>query len=393
MNELPVLYIRDHKGKERFWSVRTEGANIIVSYGQIGGKTTEKTTTSKAKNIGKANETTPEQQAMLEAQSKWTKQVDREDYHEDIDQAGLQLRPMLALDYTKVPHRVNWNDAVGQPKLDGLRLTVGNRYVPHGYVQGEFEMLTRKGETYHVPHLIDPCNTLLERVNEIVDGQCLALDGEAYIHGLPLQKIVSRAKKYYRGLTEELQFHLFDLVIPDMPFTERYKVLVEALMSIDYDPEVLKLVECVNLRDEEHMKEMHGIWTEQGFEGAMIRHRSGEYNIAQRSANLFKYKEFYDDEFQIVDVWEDNNGNAMFTVQARDGQQLSYNDHDVSGTYTFGCTPKRPHVIRKAMLQNRDKYIGKWITVKYQDLTPDFVPSFPVGLALRDCDDEGNPLN
>lgn len=392
MTTLPTLYIRDSKGKERQWSVRTDGAKVIVSHGQVGGKLTEKVTIAKAKNIGKANETTPEQQAMLEAQSKWNKQVDREDYHEDIEQAGQQLRPMLALDYTKVPHRVKWNQAVGQPKLDGLRLTVGNRYVPGGYVPGEFEMLTRKGEVYHVPHLVDPCDTLLSRVNQLVDNRCIALDGEAYIHGMPLQQIVSRAKKYQKGLTEHLEFHLFDLVIPGMGFVERHAVLTEAIMSCDYDPRLLQLVEYVELRDEEHMKEMHGIWTEAGYEGAMIRHANSDYGVAQRSPHLFKYKEFYDDEFQIVDVWEDNNGNAMFTVEAREGKKLACDDHVITKTYQFGCTPKRTHEVRKAMLANRDEYIGKWITVKYQDLTDDFVPSFPVGLALRDCDENGNPI-
>lgn len=389
-DSLPTLYIRDSKGKERFWSVRTEGAKIIVSYGQIGGKTTEKVTTAKAKNVGKSNETTPEQQAVIEAKAKWVKQVEREDYHEDIEKAGQQLRPMLALDYTKVPHRVDWSRAVGQPKLDGLRLTVGNRFVPGGYVPGEFEMLTRKGETYHVPHLIDPCNELLEKVNELVDGRCIALDGEAYIHGMPLQQIVSRAKKYHPGKTEELEFHLFDLVIPGMPFKERFDVLERALVSNDH--ESLSLVEYVTIPNHETLLEYHGKWTECGYEGAMIRHIDSEYGIAQRSPNLFKYKEFYDDEFLIVDVWEDNNGNAMFTLEAFDGQTLSCKDHVVDGTYRFNCTPKRPHTIRKAMLRNRDQYIGKWITVKYQDLTDDYVPSFPVGLALRDCDDFGQPI-
>lgn len=392
MEFLPTLYIRDSKGKERQWSVATDGAKIIVSYGLVGGKITEKITVAKGKNKGKANETTPEEQALLEAQSKWTKQVEREDYHQDIDLAGQQLRPMLALDYLKVPHRVDWSQAVGQPKLDGLRLTVGNRYVPGGYVPGEFEMLTRKGEVYVVHHLIDPCNTLLSRVNQIVDNRCIALDGEAYLHGLPLQQINSRAKKYRKGLTEELEFHLFDLVIPGMGFVDRHAVLYEAMMSCDFDPRLLQIVEYVNLTDEEMLYKMHGVWTQSGYEGAMIRHRNSEYAIAQRSADLFKYKEFHDDEFRIVDIWEDKNGNAMFTVEAFVGQKLNCKDHVVTERYVFDVTPKRTHDERKLMLQKKDEYIGKWITVKYQDLTDDFIPTFPVGLAIRDCDENGNPL-
>jgi DNA ligase-1 len=387
-----TLYIRDSKGKERQWSVRTEGADIIVSHGIVGGKITEKRTTAKGKNIGKSNETTPEQQAILEAQSKWNKQVDREDYHWDIDKAGLQLRPMLALDYLKVPHRVNWEQAVVQPKLDGLRLTVGNRYVPGGYTEGEFEMLTRKGEVYQVPHLVKPCDLLLREVNKIVDGRCLALDGEVYLHGLPLQHIVSRAKKYKEGLTEQLEFHVFDLVIPGMVFEDRYRVLIEVLSQLPdiwYSIVPVETIKCVH---EDVMKQKHGEWTQKGYEGTMIRHCDSQYAIGHRSPDLFKYKEFYDDEFQIVNVWEDRNGNAMFTVEAKVGMKLTCDDHVVKERYTFDATPKRTHDERKEMLSNKDYYVGQWLTVKYQSLSEDFIPIFPVGLAIRECDEEGNPI-
>lgn len=390
IDQLPTLYIRGSKGKERAWSVRTEGADIIVSHGILGGKITEKKTTAKGKNIGKSNETTPEQQAILEAQSKWDKQVDREDYHEDIDKAGLQLRPMLSLDYTKVPHRVRWNQAVAQPKLDGLRLTVGNRFVPGGYVEGEFEMLTRKGEVYQVPHLIKPCDILLREVNKLMDNRCLALDGEVYIHGLPLQQIVSRAKKYKEGLTDELEFHVFDLVIPGMTFLERHTFLQKAINACDYD--MIKSVPRFVCNDEDDLKYLHGRFSEAGYEGVMIRHADSQYAIAQRSADLFKYKEFYDDEFQIVEVWEDKNGNAMFTVEAKVGMKLSCDDHVVTEHYTFDVTPKRTHDERKEMLKRKDAYIEQWLTVKYQSLSEDFIPIFPVGLAIRECDEEGNPI-
>lgn len=388
--QFPTLYIRDSKGKERCWSVRTEGVDIIVSHGIVGGKITEKRTTAKGKNIGKSNETTPEQQAVLEAQSKWNKQVDREDYHEDIEKAGLQLRPMLALDYTKVPHRVRWDKTIGQPKLDGLRLTVGNRFVPGGYVEGEFEMLTRKGEVYHVPHLVNPCDVLLREVNKIVGGRCIALDGEVYIHGMPLQQIVSRARKYRKGQTEELEFHVFDLVIQGMTFGERFHILDKTLRELSLNQ--VRLVPKFVCNNEDDLQYLHGRFSEAGYEGAMLRHVDSQYAIGQRSPDLFKYKEFYDDEFQIIDVWEDKNGNAMFTMEARQGMKLSCGDHVVKETYTFNCTPKRTHDERKEMLGKKEQYIGQWLTVKYQDLSDDLVPTFPVGLALRECDDNGNPI-
>ena len=266
--ELTTLYIYDSKGRARQWSVTTDDDVILVTYGLVDGKKVTKRTKAKAKNIGKVNETTPAQQALLEAQSKWNFQIEREDYHENIELSALQLRPMLALDYNKVPHRVDWLQAVSQPKLDGLRLVVGNRVAYNSETRqpllyddtAAFEMLTRKGETYHVPHMIKPCDILIRRVNELVNNRCLALDGEAYLHGLPLQQITSRAKKYKKGLTEQLEFHIFDLVIPNMSFKDRHAVLIEATKSCDYDKFTIKFVDYDVIDTEEYMKFMHGIY-------------------------------------------------------------------------------------------------------------------------------------
>ncbi len=386
--QFPTLFIRDSKGKERQWTVWTEGSAIIVEHGLVEGKKTQKKTVAKAKNKGKANETTPEQQALLEAQSKWNFQVEREDYHQNINMAGLQLRPMLALDYLKVPHRVRWDAAIAQPKLDGLRLTAGSRYVDGR--ESPFEMMTRKGETYKVPHMEDPCVELLNIINARADGKCIALDGEAYIHGLPLQQITSRARKYQKGLTEELQYWLFDLIIPGMTFIERYNLMTEAVA--DLGENTLFNIVPVDKLDSDNINTLQGAYMELGYEGLMIRHSDSEYGIASRSPDLFKYKQFFDDEFCIIDVWEDNNNNAMFTVEIREGQKLKCNDHVSAERLTFDCTPKRTHDERKVMLANASDYVGKWITVKYQALTDDGKPQFPVGLAIRECDENGNPL-
>ena len=381
---MQTLYKKDSKGKIRQWDVSVTDSTITVSSGLLDGKKTSQVTTCKGKNIGKTNETSPEEQALLEAKAKWTKQVEREDYHWDVDLSGNQLRPQLALDYTKVGHRVRWENVVGQPKLDGLRLCVGSRDTRLGYDSDNIEMLTRKGETYNVEHLVDPCKKLLAYINEnlVEDNKCLALDGEIYKHGLPLQKIVSGAKKYRKGLTESLEFHIFDLVIEGMGFAERYDILVEAIHTSGLDLGGVTIIGTIpSLDNPEDAKKAVGHCMAEGYEGLMLRHLDGKYTIGKRSPDLFKYKEFQDKECKIVDVWWDRNNNALFTCL------FDHNNVESS----FNCTPKRSHEERKLM--QKEAYIGKWLTVKYQDLTEDGLPTFPVGLDLRDCDDDGNPLN
>ena len=375
------LYIRDSKGKERVWSVSTRGSEITVKYGLIKGKITEKVTAAKPKNMGKSNETTAEQQAILEAKAKFTKQVDREDYNVDIDKAGLQFRPMLALDYLKVPHRVDWGDALVQPKLDGLRLAAGFRYENGGI----FELMTRKGENYNIPHFLLPLSALWEQIEENLPEEytCRVIDGEAYIHGWSLQNIISAAKKYRSETTDKLEYHIFDLCIPGMPFYERMDILTESYDQCvemgDLDPNFFRIVKESSIDNEEQLIKMQNTYLEQGFEGVMIRHATSQYSIGQRSPDLFKFKQFFDMECVIIDVWEDNNGNAMLTCVIPEGGK-------------FNCTPKRTHEVRAEMLNNKDYYIGKWLTVKYQALTDGGLPQFPVGLDIRDCDEAGAPL-
>lgn len=376
---LPTLYSIDSKGVIRRWEVSTDGDTVVVTHGVDGGKMQEKRTKCKAKNVGRANATTPEQQAEAEAHSKWKQQIEREDYAEKPEDANKQLRPMLAHDFHKVPHRVKWDEVMAQPKLDGLRLTTGFRWIDRKCM---FEMMSRKGDYYHVPHLFDEAERLLTIINDHlrligIESFCQAIDGEAYIHGVPLPKITSLARKYQQGETEKLEYHVFDLVIPDIGFKDRYDILQDAIEQLDNPAFVL--VPLFEVNDEDSMKALHGHFVEEGYEGLMIRHRNSEYKIGGRSADLFKFKLFFDEECQITDVWEDNNGNAMLTTVRKNG-------------ITVKVTPKRTHDERKALLGQRDQLIGKWITVKYQAETPDGSLQFPVGLDLRECDENGEPI-
>ena len=70
----PCLYKKTATGADQMWQVETDGNKIITRWGQVGGKIQEETEVIKTgKNIGKQNETSPEQQARYEAQALWTK--------------------------------------------------------------------------------------------------------------------------------------------------------------------------------------------------------------------------------------------------------------------------------------------------------------------------------
>lgn len=389
-SSFPQLYSQDSKGKIRIWNISTQDDTITVTHGLQGGKQQAKDTVCKGKNIGKSNETTPAEQAVLEATSKHTKQIQREDYGLTPETSNKQVRPQLALDATKVGHRIKWDEEFNittQPKIDGLRLVYGKRWWDR---ETHNEFMTRKGENYDVKHLEDACAELLIEVKKALiefqpymdtDGEDASLDGELYIHGLSLQKIVSYAKKYKKGLTEQLKYYLFDVVIDGLEFSNRYQVLENALEAVDDKyKHLFELVPCNDIETEDGLIDIHKRYLLDGYEGTMIRHLDSFYDIGKRSPHLFKYKDFKDCEVKIIEVWLDNNDNAMLTCELINGLICK-------------VTPKRTHADRKQMYIDRDDLIGKWITVKFFDYTDDGNLQFPVGLDLRECNEQGEPIN
>jgi hypothetical protein len=72
---LPRLYKSTKTGATQICDISTDDDKIIVSFGQLDGKMQTKITVALPKNLGRANATTAEEQANLEAISKHTKKV------------------------------------------------------------------------------------------------------------------------------------------------------------------------------------------------------------------------------------------------------------------------------------------------------------------------------
>lgn len=177
MGNKKTLYCVNKSGGVQEWHVWAEGDKVIVEHGKLGGKLQRKETTCTPKNVGRANETTPEKQAQLEAQSKWNKQYDKY-YRETVEEARELLTEgvMLAQDYTKHPNYLEDEFYVSM-KLDGLRCKTV-------FVNGDPEWHSRGGKRYPVPlHLVEPLKVLHASTGASM------LDGEAYVHQKKLQRI------------------------------------------------------------------------------------------------------------------------------------------------------------------------------------------------------------
>lgn len=415
------LFALNKDGSIQSWQVFTEGSKVIVLFGKVGGKIQRKETFCKPKNVGRANETTSDEQALAEAQSKWEKQV-RLGYRESIEdlKTGEVLSPMLAQDASKKPHLIEYPCHVSA-KLDGLRCLVTFD------ADGEPVFNSRGNKTYPIQgKIVDQIKKLRE------ESGFDMFDGEVYLHGLSLQKIVSLAKKWrskedidaeidkeylaefkkwqkspeayvkpepnvnkYSGYTsDDLEFHIFDIpskgkvwdsdngykgvwYYSDHPC--RYADLMDSdRMVYKLNLGKIKIVHGSLMENEDQVKDTIGICMQRGYEGAIIRNFKGLYEFGQRSNDLLKWKIFQDTEAKVVDVEIDKNGEGVLHCVLQNGVK-------------FKCKMKGTHAER--LYDQQLKLVGEFINVTYQTLTEDGVPQFPVAKSVRDVNPETWEVN
>ena len=352
------LWGRASDGKIKCWRVSVDEGVITIRYGFDGGA--EQVTERKVsrKNVGKSNETTLFEQACLEAESLWKSKTD-EGYVTDknnIPKASTveMFLPMLAHVWEKRSKHLKL-PAFVQPKLDGVRCLARK-------IDGEVKMWSRKGKIIDIP--IEIRNSLQEVLKE---GQCT--DGELYVHGWTFQQIVSATKKYRPDTTPKLEYHIYDCPVKDVGFDSRF---VMGLEGTNFPYNLIK-VPTHPIVEIDETTEWLEYYLQRNYEGLMVRNYSSTYKFKHRSNDLLKMKKFMDAEYLVTGVAEasgKDEGTAIFICQTNKGQE-------------FRVRPTGSIEDRREYFENFEKYKNRMITVKFQELTDDGIPRFPVGLHFR----------
>ena len=363
--ELPSLYKITATGAINKWTIFVENNYYWTEFGKIDGMLqTSDRTYCEAKNIGRSNETTSEQQAVLEATSVWKKKKDREGFVLSLDELDKPTfePPMLAKKYDG-----NYKKSMKfiQPKLDGIRCNIS---YSDGYIQSLSRNNTRFDTTKHIEEELEEFFNSFKSVH---------LDGELYNHELhdDFNKIVSlvRKKKLSDRDKEEIEssvkYYVYDAWFDgeeDMSFSERSKFIKDKLSNMNN----VIVVPTFEVSSREYVDKYFNAFREEGYEGAMIR--TNDPYEHKRSKNLLKYKEFLDDEFEILDVNIGKNQTIAesFTIKLK-------NDKVCNATLAF--TDDKC----KEILENKENYIGKLATVCYFGITKDGLLRFPV---VKDID-------
>lgn len=389
-----TLYGLEKDGTIKVWSIETtdwvDGASsYTVTHGQENGKMQIKNTIV---TEGKQKRTVSEQ-AISEAQGKIKKQIDK-GYRETKEELKeLPLLAMLAGDFHKIGHRIDWANGVDlSDKLDGVRCVAKCPSI------GVITLESRTGQPYVLPHIT---RELMWYMNP---GD--VIDGEIYLHGYALQEITSAVKRTDTQKEIDDCQRRYEKAVGDEKIQEAYNELKNAELIDELRPKLefiifdissskawferLEELEQFNadrlfghqdkvfalnydrVFSEGQMKAAHKKCVAHGFEGVMMRNRYGLYESGKRSADLQKYKEFMDAEFEILDVVADKDGLGVFVVKN------IYADNTF--TVTLGS-----HVERAYQLAHKEEFIGKPLTVKFQSLYKGtLIPQFPTGVAVRD---------
>lgn len=368
-------------GKTQEWTIECNGPMYRTSEGYVGGViTTTAWTTCEGKSMGKKNETSPTDQAIKEAEAKIIKQG-KQGWTEDIDNitsAVKKIKPQLAEKYEEQKAYIDSLIEKGciiaaQPKLDGIR-AIG---IEDG---GTF---TRQGNKHlAAPHIDKELQVTFEGIGGF------KFDGEFYNHKFKadfnkIASIVRKSKPTEEDLTVSeklLEYHIYDIDIPNRPFSERYAILKGLLIFQPYP--YFELVETIFIdtkQGKEIVKEildkLHKKWVDEGYEGSMIRNANSNYQN-KRTKDLVKRKDWVDDEFELVDVLpgKGNKADMAASVLCKDKRGEEFSAGILGNDDYCVC-----------LLGMKKDHIGKQVTIKYQNLTPDRkVPRFAKMKAIRD---------
>lgn len=352
--EFPTLYAKNKRGVWKEWKVCVcmdgDTPMIETQHGLFQGK--KMTETVAVENAKRGYETLWDQ-AVSAAQSKWNHKHKRENYQTNKNEEKITtISPMLAKTFENGKH-LQYPLYI-QPKIDGLRCLAHS----HG-------LFSRTG----CPFLgLDPIRDALKKYFQEREG-CV-VDGELYSEEMPFEELSGycrRQKDIPSG--KKVIFHVFD-VIPSstgMAFEDRICLLPE-------ETEHVRRVPTTLIHTREQMEDNLKRFVREGYEGIILRNKEGLYHVGHRSWDLQKYKLFQEEEFEITGFTEGvgrEKGLVVWECRTPEGK-------------TFRVRPGGDHGTRRDMMKQAEQYIGKQLTVTFQEYTKDRMPRFPVAKGLRE---------
>ena len=374
----PTLYARTSTGAVQVWWMEQDGANYRSTSGQKdGAKVVAAWTKAKSKNIGRANATDAEGQAVAEIQSKYDKQLKSGGYWKDefdIDKQRF-FQVMLAKIYEKHKHKIDWKQGVGvQIKYNGERVVID--------AKGAW---TRTGELQLcIPHILESLVPFFKKFPYAL------LDGEGFNYQMrerlnKIHSLMSKKTPTAQELKESkdlIRFYCYDgfgfpasrngaVVGADAGYLERKSAIDNAFFAPCFAARYENIIEQVPTwicHSEAEVDKVFFGCLKDNQEGVIVR-ILGESYENKRSQYLLKYKPVDDAEYRIVRVQEGVGKFAgrigTFTCEKLD--RSAFGD----GEKTFDATfkGKEKDAIKAWKDGSAQQMVGKVATILYNKLT------------------------
>ncbi len=261
-------------------------------------------------------------------------------------------------------------------KLDGIRC-----------VTPEDQVLSRKLKP--IPN---------KYIQSQLSGMPVGFDGELMVKGS--FNDVDSAVMSFEG-EPNFTYEVFDLC--DQPTNSTFETRQKELRIVidelgSWLPHV-KLVHQQLCHGPSDVQDYYNLALSKGYEGLILRDPKGLYKESRSTLKqqwMLKVKPSEDTEAVIFDKTELMHNENEAVINNVGGQERSKEQEGLRGGNTLGallCRDKDGRIVkvgsgftaahRQDLWDNFDNYIGKTITFKYQDLTPDGAYRFPVFKGFR----------
>ncbi len=254
-----------------------------------------------------------------------------------------------------------------QPKFDGIRCVAINGVA-----------FSRKMKT--VP------NQFIQKF--FADNNLHGLDGELMIHG-DFNKVQSAVMS--EDGEPNFYYAVYDYWDSDLPYKDRASLYVSKVLELR-QPERVKNTQSILVSNPESVETELQSFIDQGFEGGMLRKLDGRYKQGRSTFNegyLLKLKRFLDHEAVVIGYEEKMTNTNTKETDERGYSKRSSKKEGLVPANTLGSLQVDWNGVifnigsgfnesqRQEIWDNRQKYLGKLVTFKYQELSKYGVPRFP----------------
>lgn len=262
------------------------------------------------------------------------------------------------------PKLVDWKDGwYVSRKIDGARC------VAIVDSNGDATFYSRTGKSFDTLGVVAGGIKALDVTNVVFDGELCLVDENG---NEDFQGIMKQLKKKDHTISNP-SYKIFDMISHDEFYTKKGEKNKPYSIRLNNLTEVMKKNECPCLtvleqdciKNDDHFAEWVSKSTKQKWEGLMLR--ADESYKGKRSKDLLKYKSFFDDEYEVVDV---EMGPFRYVLNGKEHEEtmlscvmIQHKGHIVRVGSGFSIEQ------RQEFYCNPCKILGKQITVQYFEET------------------------